>query len=780
MLKIGFDCLGSRRVRTFALAMLASVCVQAAAGVVSSDLNVELTTDKVCYCPGQTVSFAVTSGDVPADTFIRYRHGSTVVDENTFAEVASGKRWTWTAPEGDFKGYMVDLYTKNGDGERIIGTIAVDVSSDWTRFPLYGFVADFEEYGDSEAKTARIYSEMDYLNRCHINGVQFQDWQWMHHYPVCFNSDGTLKEWYQDVSNRYVGIKHIKKYIEVQHSYGMKSIFYNLCFGAWKDAKNDGVKEEWGLYAYNEQGNRYQDFHGLPDNWQSNIYLENPGNTEWQRYMAARNTEVYANFDFDGYQIDQLGGRGDRFDSNNNKVDLPAGYASFINAMKAAHPDKRLVMNAVSGYGAENILGTGKMDFCYNEVWGNGNGYGDVSEDAFANLYEIIKNNDRFSDHTLRTVFAAYMNYDKADRTDLADNEKFMNTPGVLLTDAVMFALGGSHLELGDHILSREYFPAAPLAMTDELRTAMIRYYDFITAYQNLLRETSSRADYTASVSTDGGVSICAWPPQLDHVVTFAKSVGTSKVVHFLNFKGVNDNLSWRDVNGTRPKPTVITDLPVSVVMPQTVSKVWVASPDAHGGAPQELSFRQNGADVTFTLPSLEYWTMVVFECADYDLRIVGEATATGWDAGKAACLQSNADGSVFTATVHLEAGENNDGKAKTFKFINGTDYGTCVHYNAEYNEYNFNEQYNINTAGITVNGAYDYQFTVAETGDYNITVDLNNMKIKVDKATETAMPRVTACDLARGPYYTLAGLRTERPQAPGLYIRDGRKVVVR
>ena len=55
----------------------------------------------------------------------------------------------------------------------------------------------------------------------------------------------------KDISNRWIGVAHIKKYIEVQHQYGMKSMFYNLCFGAWKDADKDGVKAEWGLYKKN-------------------------------------------------------------------------------------------------------------------------------------------------------------------------------------------------------------------------------------------------------------------------------------------------------------------------------------------------------------------------------------------------------------------------------------------------------------------------------------------------------------------------------------------------
>ena len=46
--------------------------------------------------------------------------------------------------------------------------------------------------------------------------------------------------------------------------------------------------------------------------------------------------------------------------------------------------------------------------------------------------------NGEYGDYQLNTVFAAYMNYNKAD------NRGEFNTPGILLTDAVMFALGGS------------------------------------------------------------------------------------------------------------------------------------------------------------------------------------------------------------------------------------------------------------------------------------------------------------------------------------------------
>jgi len=41
---------------------------------------------------------------------------------------------------------------------------------------------------------------------------------------------------------------------------------------------------------------------------------------------------------------------------------------------------------------------------------------------------------------------------------------------------------------------------------------------------------------------------------------------------------------------------------------------LWVASPDVHGGALQELAFTQENGVVSFTLPALKYWTMIVAE----------------------------------------------------------------------------------------------------------------------------------------------------------------------
>lgn len=105
---------------------------------------------------------------------------------------------------------------------------------------------------------------MAFLNRCHINGVQFQDWHNKHHWPLGGTREH-LDEVYKDIANREVYTEVVKKYISTQHSLGMKSMFYNLCFGALDDAVSDGVKEEW--YIFKNTGRMDKDSHDLPSSW---------------------------------------------------------------------------------------------------------------------------------------------------------------------------------------------------------------------------------------------------------------------------------------------------------------------------------------------------------------------------------------------------------------------------------------------------------------------------------------------------------------------------------
>ena len=84
-------------------------------------------------------------------------------------------------------------------------------------------------------------------------------------------------------------------------------------------------------------------------------------------------------------------------------------------------------------------------------------------------------------------------------------------------------------------------------------------------------------------------------------------------MINFLNFVNI-DNLSWRDLDGTRPAPRLQREIPLAMRRTAPVSRVWTASPDAHAGAVVELPFTLKDGKLSFTLPSLKYWSMVVIE----------------------------------------------------------------------------------------------------------------------------------------------------------------------
>ena len=571
-------------------------------------LRYSIETDKCSYCPGDTVTLTL-STTATTGMRVRYRYLGDVIADT----LLSSRSWTWIAPSEDFRGYMVEVYRSEEDCDNICATIGIDVSSDWTRFPRYGFVATF----GSDKTLSKTKSEMKWLNRCHINGVQFQDWHYCHDWPLGGTREDGLWTSYKDIANRTIYTSAIKNYIRMQHERGMKSIFYNLCLGALDGWQERGVEAEW--FIFKDQNHTTKDKHDLPDSWKSDIYLLNPANEGWLAYLAERNDEVYSFLDFDGYQIDQLGSRGNVYDYNGNSVDLRSGYATFINYMKNRHPEKRLIMNAVSQWGASQIAGTGKVDFLYNEVWGNQAGNSLTSgEGRFANIKNVIDENCSLSPN-LRTVLAAYMNY-------TSDGKNF-NTPGIVMADAVMFALGGSHLELGgDHMLCREYFPYSGMKWHSQLEDWMTRYYDFLTAYENLLRDNWTERTNVKATCSD--VTINTWEPQANQVTLLAREVDGRQVVHLLNFThdetstDVSDDymLCWHDNEAKRPWPQRFENLSIKLTGLTGMGRlrrIWVASPDYCGGAMQELTdfrYTSSTGTVYLTLPSLQFWTMIVIE----------------------------------------------------------------------------------------------------------------------------------------------------------------------
>ncbi|WP_105615573.1 glycoside hydrolase family 66 protein [Vallitalea okinawensis] len=558
-------------------------------------------TDKAKYNPNEIVNVTIelsndTDTELKGELFLHGKHINDTVNsvKSELVELAVNERekivLTLELPDEDFKGYMVEVYFMDGNAIMDYGTTAVDVSTDWTKFPRYGYVSVFDSIPEDAIK-----SNIDSLNKYHINGLQFYDWQYKHQQPVSLDSNGDVTDEWIEIANRPVSKDIVDGYIASAHQYDMAAMNYNLIFGAWKDYEEDGVLPEWGVYK-NPNGER-QDHHPLPSDWASDkIYLFDPNNPEWQQYIINKEKEVFHYIGFDGWHIDQLGDRGTLFDYNGERVNLGEGYASLI-AKANEEMDEKLVFNAVNGYGQGLIAINKDIDFLYTEVW---------DTDSYGKLKNYIDEGYRYTEDQINMVLAAYMNY------GVPSGE--FNTSGVLLTDAVIFASGGSHIELGDSgMLSNEYFPNDKLKVSPELERQLREYYDFLTAYENMLRDEPHEIRRKV-LSEDIKLSK---RPQPNSVWYFAKDVRDYEVLHLINFSDIQ-SMNWRDDGGTQVKPTEQKEVSIKYYTDEAIKKVLIATPDLYEGITIPLEYTQgedeNGNFIELVVPDLMYWDMIMLQ----------------------------------------------------------------------------------------------------------------------------------------------------------------------
>ncbi len=550
--------------------------------VAQSLSEVTFVSDKARYAPGEKVTFRASISR--SDLGVRYWHLGEIIGQEVLPSTSS---WTWTPPSTDFQGYYAELVGKDSEGRlRTVGTCAVDVSSVWTKFPRYGYLSRF----GADAPANKRLQVMANLNRHHINGLQYYEWAYDHHHPLAGTPENPMEEWDKYMLGTTCRLDVIQDYIRSGHLYGMASMFYNLNNGVFEWCEDDGCGSTW--YTYKDRNHSQKDMHDLNvPPFRSDLYLVDPNLDAWNDYLAARTDEVYAVFDFDGFHIDQLGNRGAVYDYNGNPVNLPQGYEKMIKAMKKARPEKYLAFNAVSGYGQENIAAA-PVDLLYNELW----------EFSFGDIKKTLDRN-RSIDPTRNTVVAAYI-HDK--------NDGYFNTPAVLMLDATLFALGASHIELGEMLICHIYWPSCKMEMKPDLTKALVEYYDFLTGYENLLRDGGKESKLNV---TSKDIPITYWEPVAGKVNVYGKQIGGTTVAHLLNFTDAT-HMYWRDEGRNQAEPKEIKDFSISIPTVKSVKKVWVASPDFEGGTPQEVPYTVSSdkTQVTVTVPCLKYWTMVVVE----------------------------------------------------------------------------------------------------------------------------------------------------------------------
>ena len=570
---------------------------EAQAGTFISNVN----SDKAMYAPGNGVTLYVVISNSTATAFsgsvtAAVTHlGYTITNlpaqtiSSLGAHVARTNTFYCLPPTTDFQGYLVSVAVLDQNASVMdISSSAIDVSSDWAKFPRYGYVARY----DIGLNAGSIIWQ---LKNYHLNGIQFYDWQWKHHIP--YNAGAT----WPDVASRTISRPAVLSLISMAHSYNLVAMNYNLYGGAYDNYASDGsgVTLSMGIFSGSTPSFANQLNYALPGGWATSaLYEMNNRDTGWQNYIYGREQTVFANFAFDGWHIDSLG-QHNVYDYAGNAFNLDDYNPQFINNAKTTL-GKRVTFNTVDAGGENQVAQNANVDFVYSELWSGNANYSDFKT--------RVDNVRRFGSKAV--VFPAYMNYAKTSGT--------FNEASVRLTDAAIFANGASHLELGDgdKMLHREYFADDQnVLMTSTLAAAMRNYYDFLVAYENLLRDgtvsAANQVTVTGATTSTSGSAGAVW-------VIPRKTLGYN-TLHLINLVN-NTSTAWRDDNGTYPAPPMLSSLGVKMYYSGTLGggKLWCATPDTNSSSAIQLTYA-SGSDtggnyITFTVPQLQYWDMVWLE----------------------------------------------------------------------------------------------------------------------------------------------------------------------
>ena len=567
----------------------------------------DLYTDKARYAPDEMVACTLLLSALAKESgtvVITARHLESLLPERLVIPYVPGQKeinFNWQPPNTDYQGYLLSAELISAtDGILDTTQVAVDVSSDWTRFPRYGYLWDFTKDAAAEEKIAA-------LTKYHINGLQYYDWQYRHHIPLGKNT----QKW-QDWSGRWIYGDVIKRYIAAAREKGMVNMNYNMVYGANKTYLRDktGVDPAWRLIKSSGE-----DFACVMSESRGStgiLQFFNILNEGWQQYIFKAEKEAIAEMGFDGWHGDTIGENGRMqtpegaplgVDEDGKPIFyVKDGYTLFLNRAKEALGGKYLVFNPVGAQGIEKV-NVSNVDVLYAEFWPwDKNRWGQHYDTYQAIQQDIFAAAKESGGKSL--VVAGYVNY----RAPGA----YFNPAAVLLMDAVMFASGGARIEVGngDNMLSNEYFPGDDKkAMGDELQQKVRRMYDFITAYENLLRGGVTPSDrnvfLTGAPHSTTGESGAVW--------TFSTADETYEVLHLINLCGT-DNL-WRDEQQTKKQPAKQSIVQVKYYTDKAIGSICIASPDEENIAPQALAFEaaadEKGRYVSFTIPSLTYWNMV-------------------------------------------------------------------------------------------------------------------------------------------------------------------------
>jgi dextranase len=537
--------------------------------------TLDVVPNKAFYRPGEPVTLYVTAnGGTQVEVTITYLAGT--VDQVQADLVNGTADLTWTPPTDSPRGYGVDARLLDGSGNVLAtASTAFDVLDRWTQAPRYGFLSEFSP-GRNDAEAT-----MAWAARYHLNGLQFYDWQYRH--ETLLPPEG--RDPYTDLLGRELSLETVNALIEAAHARNIAAMPYTAIYGA--SVAFYQQHPDWALFQRRDH----------PYEFGGNflVIMDPTPGSPWADHLLGEFARVLDETAFDGIHIDQYGAPKNGLNAAGDRVDLADVFPAFIDAAAEVVQERRgdegaVIFNAVGNWPVDTVAPS-NQDAVYIEVW--------QPYIVYMDLHRLVVEAERLGGGK-PVIIAAYIHPDRVG--------------SVRLANAIIFASGGVHLELGEPgaMLADPYFPRFG-RMDTAMQALMRHHYDFLVRYENVLAldttdATAARAAALTitDVPTEGRQSY----NRVAVIVRAGENTETFSLVNLIDI----DKPRWDRELEIGPTPQ--SNLNVRIAVERPVARVWWASPDGESIAPQAVDFTtdSDGSAIAFTLPSLAYWDMIVLE----------------------------------------------------------------------------------------------------------------------------------------------------------------------
>ena len=555
------------------------------------------------YAPGETARIRIELNpfDPETNAFLSVRFKHLEKDLHRILRRVSGATddspvlvFPWKTPTDDFRGYGVDVDLLVNGKIRDSRSTALDVSSDWTRFPRMGFFSEYPAGDDAAALAAGLAT-------FHLNAIQFYDWKWTHDRLVPYGENGQPLNVFTQVGGRVQSFQTIKDKIAAVQSRNMAALSYTLMYGDSGNAEPEHVERA----AFKVPNSTYLADIRRHDAGNYQIWIMDVSNPDWKRHVFGQIADAMNRAGFDGIHLDNLGGTWCY--KHNSDVGIPEReeFPRFINEARAhlrrTHPGAIVTHNDVMGNYLHETARS-DADVYYSEVWSR-HSYRDLRDNA----REV-----RAAAPGKAIVFAAYVNrkpWDEMGDPAQPPPPTYVNDSSARLLDAALFANGAFHIELGDdgQLLVNEYFPARTPRMHAGLARALRDLYDFAVRYEDFLfanlRDVSDEQRITSPTHrlSPDAESGAIWTVLKERADGFL-------AMNLINLVGVDDQ--WRNPSAN---PTPQTNVALKIHTDRKIRRAFLATPDDGLGRPRALPIKQDETGITLlVVPRLAFWDLVV------------------------------------------------------------------------------------------------------------------------------------------------------------------------